>query len=187
MHSGRRTQPGGDGRAYAEMSGKRRLPNFPERDFKYAPADFFPGMSMKMMKVAIAVFLVVIIACIAMPAVALNPQPLPPGSQQLYTRYDPSAVQLNPQPLPPRTGYSPWSSQINPDYVQLNPQPLPPRQIGGMDRSTFQNPFPGQPGISYNPQTSYNPNTVPLYAQPSLSQQAYTGYNPATVPTSLYR
>jgi len=144
-------------------------------------------MSMKLMKVTIAVFVIVTIACIAVPAVALNPQPLPPRSQQLYTRYDPSAVQLSPQPLPPRAGYSPWSSQINPDSVQLNPQPLPPGpgQIGGIDRSTYQNLFPAQPGVSYNPQTSYNPNTVPLYAQPSLGQQVYTGYNPATVQTRL--
>ncbi len=134
-----------------------------------------------------AIVIGMMISFITMPAVALNPQPLPPNSQQLYTRYDPSQVMLNPQPLPPRTGYSPWSSQINPDYVQLNPQPLPPGpgQIGGIDRSTYQNLFPAQPGVSYNPQTSYNPNTVPLYAQPSLSQQVYTGYNPATVPTRL--
>jgi len=37
--------------------------------------------------------------------VALNPQPLPPGSQ----------VMINPQPLPPG------------GFVMLNPQPLPPR------------------------------------------------------------
>jgi len=38
--------------------------------------------------------------------VALNPQPLPPGSR----------VELNPQPLPPGS------------FVELNPQPLPPRE-----------------------------------------------------------
>jgi hypothetical protein len=43
-------------------------------------------------------------------AVALNPQPLPPGP-------DWSRVALNPQPLPPGPDWS---------RVALNPQPLPP-------------------------------------------------------------
>ena len=43
-------------------------------------------------------------------AVALNPQPLPPGP-------DLSRVALNPQPLPPGPDFS---------RVALNPQPLPP-------------------------------------------------------------
>ena len=42
--------------------------------------------------------------------VALNPQPIPPGTRIRL-------VALNPQPLPPKTTI---------DFVALNPQPLPP-------------------------------------------------------------
>ena len=49
-------------------------------------------------------------------ALALNPQPLPPGTVEKLS----DALKLNPQPLPPENLRSIL------DVVALNPQPIPP-------------------------------------------------------------
>lgn len=55
--------------------------------------------------------------------VALNPQPLPPGSMHSNTSAA-SKVELNPQPLPPAARTIGHASAVS--KVALNPQPLPP-------------------------------------------------------------
>ena len=54
--------------------------------------------------------------------VALNPQPLPPKTQQILASVI-DAVALNPQPLPPKVAEA-LRSVV--DAVSLNPQPEPP-------------------------------------------------------------
>ncbi len=70
-------------------------------------------------------------------ALALNPQPEPPGKSRAFqlsatsvSRPVPgSAAMLNPQPLPPKARGALFRTGA--DAVMLNPQPLPPKEIGG--------------------------------------------------------
>ena len=65
-------------------------------------------------------------AALSQPALALNPQPLPPGRA--------FRSMLNPQPLPPGRAFQ----------TMLNPQPLPP----GRAFRSMLNPQPLPPGRS---------------------------------------